>query len=201
MRKLGNTTLIIALALWLLAVILVVVPGVGPGALDPEKVFMAQLHNSLYYIDIAKRDWAEEKHKSERDVPTLADLTPYLGDWTNRIERLIALGIDYKITPAMENQSDIATLTRDLGFRRGISRFYPAGKRYCIHTGWTHGNYVRPFRAFYINNRELLAAVLFISGIGTLIAFVVRKIRNLRQAGCVAHENQNPMSNRYRERS
>src|SRR5207302_9563309 len=170
-------------ALMLLAVILLLSPGVGPGALDSEKVFMAGLHNSLYYLDRAKWQWAEEKHKSEQDVPTMADLTPYLGDWTNRIERFITLGITYKIAPIseMEPQSDIATLTRDLRFQSGICRFYPAGTRYCIHTGWSHPDSGRSsFRAFYISNRELLAAALFMFGIGTLLVFVVRKIRSSR---------------------
>jgi hypothetical protein len=191
MRKPGYATITGAVALLLLAVVLFLLPGVGPGALDSEKVFMAGLHNSLYYLDQAKGKWAEEKHNSERDVPTMTDLTPYLGDWTTRIERFIALGIDYKITSIskMEPQSDIATLTRDLRFRSGICRFYPAGTRYCIHTGWTHPDSVRSFRAFYINNRELLAAVLFMSGIGTLLVFVVRRIRSWGQVSSVTHEH------------
>src|SRR5262245_38503846 len=108
--------LMVAFAFLLVAVILLLPPGAGPGALDSEKVFMAGLQNSLYHLDQAKGQWAEQKHKSERDIPTMADLTPYLGDWTNGIKRFTTLGITYKITQIseMEPQSDVATLTRDL---------------------------------------------------------------------------------------
>lgn len=114
----------------------------------------------------------------------MEDLTPYLGDWTNHIKRFITLGIDYKITPVseMEPQSDVATLTRDLRFQRGFCRFYPAGTRYCIHTGWAGPEFGSAswFPAFYFNNRELLAAALFMLAMGNLLVFVIRKIRNSR---------------------
>jgi hypothetical protein len=193
-RKPGYATLTVALVLLLLAVILFLLPGVGPVALDSEKVFMAGLYNSLGQLDRAKSQWAEEKHKSEGDVPTMADLTPYLSDWTNRIERFKTLGVIYKITSIseMEPQSDIATLTRDLRFRRGVCRFYPAGTRYSMHSGWFHPDSSQSsFRAFAINNRELLAVPLFMFGIGTLLVFVARKIRSSGQISSVAHESQN----------
>ena len=118
MRKGGHINLTLALALLLLSGILILVVR-GPVALDSEKTFMAELHSSLYHIDQAKWKWAEEKHKPEQAVPTMEDLTPYLGDWSNRIQQLRALGIDYKLTPfsEMQPQSDIATLTRAI--RRG----------------------------------------------------------------------------------
>ena len=50
-------------------------------------------------MDQARQKWAEEEHKSEGDVPTIADLTPYLGDWTTSFNLFIALGVNYKITP------------------------------------------------------------------------------------------------------
>lgn len=194
MRKARYGYLTFALASVLLAVLVFLPSGAGPGALDSEKAFNAGLHNSLYYLDLAKRLWAKKKDKSEQEVPTMAELTPYLEDWTNRIERFMSLGIDYKITPIseMEHQSDVAILTRDLSFRRGICRFYPAGTRYCIHTGWSHPDTGKSsFRAFYFNNRELLATPLFIFGISTLLGFAVRKIRSSRQMSSVVDEHQN----------
>jgi hypothetical protein len=193
MRKGDYVYVMVTAALLLLAVIIFLLPGVGPVALDSEKVFMAELHNSLYYLDRAKWQWAEEKHKSERGVPTMRDLAPYLGDWTNRIERLVTLGIHYEITPISETetQSDIATLTRDLQFRQGAP-VYRAGTRYCIRTRWAHSDSAKSsFRAFCINNRELLAAGLSMFGVGTLLVFVARKIQSSRQVSRVAHEHQN----------
>jgi hypothetical protein len=191
-RMAGRASLTVALSLMLLAMILLLLPGVG--ALDSEKQFIAGLHNSLYRLDLAKSQWAEEKHKSEQDVPTMADLTPYLGDWANHIEWFGTLGITYKITQTseMESQSDIATLTRDLRFRKGICRYYPAGTRYCIHTGWSQPDSGRSsFRAFYINNQEFLATAIFMFGVGTLLVFMVRKIRSSSQASIIPHEHQN----------
>lgn len=192
MRKRGYDTLIARIGLLLLVAAFFI--SLRPHrALVSEKVFISRLHNSLYYLDQAKEKWAQEKHKSEGDVPSMADLTPYLGDWTNHIEQFTALGITYKITPISEEepQSDIATLTRDLCFRSGICRFYPADTRYCIHTGWTNPDSARSLRALYINNQGLIAAALFIAGITTLLVFVVRRIRTSRRGNCVAHERQN----------
>jgi hypothetical protein len=149
--------LIVSLGLLLLVVILIQPPKLGSGVLDAESNFYPALHNSLYYLDQAKWKWMEEKQKTEHDIPTMDDLAPYLGDWTNHIARFVTLGITYKITPIseMDSQSDIATLTRDLRFQRGFCRFYPAGTSYCIHTGWTfpQSSTTNSFRAFYINNQ------------------------------------------------
>ena len=157
--------------------------------------FVGGLHNSLYYLDQAKWKWMEEKHKSEHDVPTMEDLAPYLGEWTNHIARFIALGVSYKISPIseMEPQSDTATLTHDLRFRIGFCRFYRAGTSYCLHTGWVYPPYdkVTWFQAFYINNRGLLAVALFISAMASLLVFVIKRVRNSRRVKGVAHENQN----------
>ena len=193
MRKPGHATLAAALVLLLLAVIALLAPEVGSGVLNSEKVFIAGLHNSLYYLDRAKWQWAKAKHKSEGDIPAMADLTPYLGYRTNGIERFIKLGITYEITPFSEiDQSDIATLTRSLRFRSGFCRFYPAGTRYCLRTNWSFPDSGRPsFRAFYVNNRELFAVALFLSSMGTLLVFVVRKILSSRKVRSVAHEHQN----------
>jgi len=184
MRKPGSAYLVVGIVLLLLAVIFFLPPGIGPGALDSEKVFMVGLHNSLYYMDQAKWKWMEEKHKTEHDVPTMEDLAPYLGDWTNHIARFVGLGITYKITPIseMEPQSDVATLTRDLRFRAGICRLYRAGTSYCLHTGWYSPPYDTTswFRALYINDRELLAVGLFGLAVASLLVFVIKRVRYFR---------------------
>jgi len=138
---------------------------------------MTGLYNSLYHLDRAKWRWVEEKHKSEDDVPTMADLRPYLGDKTNLIERLTALGINYEITSISDfSPSDIAIFTRDLRFRRGFCRFYRAGTRYGGRGGWTHpDSRAASFRSFCIHNRERAVAVLFVLGIGTLVAFAAKQ--------------------------
>jgi hypothetical protein len=185
MRKPGSPYLVVSIVLFLLAVILFMPLGIGGGALDSEKVFMAGLHNSLYHLDQAKWKWMEEKHKTEHTVPTMEDLAPYLGDWTNHIGRFVALGITYKITPVseMEPQSDVATLTRDLRFRAGICRLYHAGTTYCLHTGWVSPPYDTAswFWAFYINNRELLATGLFFVAMVSLLVVVIKRVRSFKQ--------------------
>jgi hypothetical protein len=115
--------------------ILLVESGLEPW-LDSEKVFIAQLHNSLWNLDRAKYQWATEKNKPEDAIPTFDDLAPYLGEWKNAIEKLEALGIEYKITSTETNQSDIATLTRGIRFRAAICPYYRAGTTLCLHTGW-----------------------------------------------------------------
>jgi hypothetical protein len=195
MRKPGWPHLVVALGLLSVATIIFLPSGAGPGALDSEKAFDAEFHNSLYYLDRAKWRWAEEMHKSEQDVPTMKDLAPYLGDWTNRIGRLAALGIDYKLTPLfeMQPQSDVATLTRDLRFQRGFSRFYPAGTSLCLNTGWARpqSGSTSSFLAFYHDNRGLVSAVFFLLAIGNLLLFVLRSNRNLKNVSSPAHEHRN----------
>jgi hypothetical protein len=191
MRKAGYIGVAVAFSFLLLAVIVFLPSGAGSGALDSEKVFIAEIWNSLYYLDQAKWKWAEEKDKSEGDVPAMEDLMPYLGDRTNRINRLVRLGINFKITPIsdMEHQSEMATLTRDLRFRGGICRFYPAGSRYGFRTGWDfpkRGS-ASSLRGFYFNNRERLAVALFLLAmgyvLGYLLVFAIKKVRNSRQTG------------------
>jgi hypothetical protein len=110
----------------------------------------------------------------------MEDLAPFLGNWTNSIRRLIALGIDYKITPFSEEepQSDIATLTRDLYFRHGFSHFYPAGTQYCPRTGWSGPNTAATssLRAFYFNHQGLPAAIMFVLAMANLFVFVIKKM-------------------------
>ena len=185
MRKASGVYLIVALALMALAVFVLLPMGAGPGALPREMAFTGGLHNSLYYLDQAKEKWAEEKHKSEGDTPTMGDLAPYLGDWTNSINRFVAWGVKYKITPIseMEPQSDVATLTHDVSFKIGFCRFYRAGTSYCLHRGWViprSSGSTSSLVVFYQNNRGLLAVALFLSGLGSLVVFVVRKIQTRR---------------------
>jgi hypothetical protein len=191
MRKARYGYLTLALVLMLLAVFVLLPSGAGPGALPREMAFTGGLHNSLYYLDQAKWKWAEEKHKSEGDIPTMEDLAPFLGDWTNSIKRFVAWGIEYKITPIseMESQADVAMFTRDVSFQRGFCRFYRAGTLYCIHTGWAfpQSGSTSWLLPFYQNNRGLLAGALFLSGIGSLLVFAV----SLRKVSSVTHENQN----------
>lgn len=193
MRKPGSSYLIAGGVLLLVAIIFFLPSGAGPGTLDREMGFVGGLHNSLYYLDQAKWKWMEEKHKTERDVPTMEDLAPYLGEWTNHITRFITLGISYKISPLseMEPQSDTATLTRDLRFRIGFCRFYRAGTSYCLHTGWVYPPYDTAswFQAFYINNRKLIAVGLFVLAMASLLVFVIKRVRYSRRVRSVAHEN------------
>jgi hypothetical protein len=195
MRKAGHGYFFLALALMLVAVLVFLPSGAGPGALDREMAFTGGLLNSLYHLDLAKAKWAEEKHKSEGDLPTMEDLMPYLGDWTNGIKRFVACGVEYKITPIseMESQSDIATLTRNVCFQTGFCRFYAAGTRFSLHTGWAVPKYGSTawVLAAYHNNRGLLAAALFVSGIASLLVLAVKKVRSSGDVGNATHEHQN----------
>ena len=195
MRKSGSAYLVAGVVFLLLAVIVFLPSGAGPGALPREMGFWGGLHNSLWNLDLAKMKWMEEKHKAEGDVPTMEDLAPYLGEWTNHIARFIGWGVTYKITPIfeMEPQSDIATLTRDLRFQRGFCRYYRAGTSYSLHGGEVFPPYdTRSWlMAFYQNNRGLLVIVLFVSSIGSLLVFMTKKIQNFRRVSRVTHETQN----------
>lgn len=195
MRKSGSAYLVASVILLLLAMIIFLPSGAGPGALDREMGFYGGLLNSLGRLDEAKWKWMEEKHKAEHDVPTMEDLAPYLGEWTNHIARFISLGVSYKISPLSEEepQSDTATLTRDLRFRIGFCRFYRAGTSFCLHTGGVYPPYdtATRFRAFYFNNRELLAVGLFVLAMASLLVFVIKRVRNFRRVRGVTHENEN----------
>ena len=129
----SRLSLKIGVAAFLLFAALQVSLRFGPQTLESEISFDTDLHNSLGNLDSAKQQWAQEKQKSERDIPTLMELAPYLEEANDSIRKLGALGITYKITSMAEPQSDIATLTRDLRFQRGFSRFYGAGTSLCLH--------------------------------------------------------------------
>ncbi len=194
MRKSSSAYLVVALALLLLAMFIFLPFGAGPGALPREMGFWVPLQNSLNHLDEAKWKWMEEKQKTEGDTPTMEDLAPYLGDWTNSIKHFGALGVEYKITPIseMKPQSDVATLTRDLRFQRGFCRYYCAGTKFSLQGDRFYPPYDTKSRliAFYQNNRGLLALVLFALAIGNLLVFVVKKIQNVRMTR-VTHEHQN----------
>lgn len=190
MHNSGSRFLIFAIASFLLAVIIFLPSGAGSGALPREMGFWGRLHNSLYYLDIAKVKWMDEKHKKEGDVPTMEDLSPYLGEWTNHIAQFVAWGVTYKITPIseMEPQSDVATLTRDVRFQIGFCRYYRAGTSYSLHSGYVFPPFagVKSWSiAFYENNRGLLVLILLAFAVGSLLVFIIKKIQNFRQVHSV----------------
>ena len=191
MRKAGSRYFVAALAFLLLAIIVLLPSGAGPGALPREMGFWGGLHNSLWNLDLAKMKWMEEKHKTEGDLPTMEDLAPYLGEWTNHIAQFIAWGVTYKITPIseMESQSDIATLTRDVRFQIGFCRYYRAGTSYSLHGGYVFPPYDTKSRfvALYQNDRGLLVLLLLALAIGNLLVFVIKRIRNFREVKSVPH--------------
>jgi hypothetical protein len=142
---------------------------------------MARLHNSLGDLDSAKLQWAAEKNKPEDAVPTFDDLAPYLGDRKKAIEKLEALGIEYKITSTETNQSDVATLTRAIRFRAAICPYYQAGTTLCIHTGWTSpppstSPITFRIRLIWLHAEFFLQAALFILVLANAIIFLVRKL-------------------------
>ena len=177
----------LAVALILLTGLLLVTLRPGPWALEREKGFMVSLANSLYHLDEAKQQWAIEKNKSELEVPTFDELRPYLGNqWWETIQRLKALGIQYKITSTAEPQSDLATLTRDLRFRRGYCLFYRAGTTYGLLAGWAYppaSATSRPVGVLWVENNldHLLEAALVILVVGNLLVFVVKRNEHSKQ--------------------
>lgn len=181
MRKVLYPTIAVAIAL--LAHIVFQWLGPRPWIVDGTKEFNDGLRNSLYYLDMAKRQWVWEKNKTDQDVPTLNDLTPYLGSNLDSIKRFQALGVRYTITSRATNQSDVATLTHDLLFGRGYGPFCSAGIRYCIHTGWLSPQSKlasRPFLLLYIENNldHWLEEALAILVVANLLLLVIKKRRS-----------------------
>jgi hypothetical protein len=186
---------LVAFVFLLLAVFIILPSGAGPGALEREMGFWGGLQNSLTYIDLAKTKWMDERHKADGDVPTMEELAPYLGEWTNRIARFVSLGVTYKLTPVSEThpQSDVATLTRNLRFQRGFCRYYRAGTRFSIQGDRFYPPYDAKswLPAFYQNNRGLIAIVLFVLAVGNLLVFVIKKFLQFRQVSNTPHAHQN----------
>jgi hypothetical protein len=177
----------LALALALLTGIVYMTSGPGPWALNSEKTFYAAFHNSLNNLDEAKYKWADEKHKSEEDIPTLEDLIPYLEDKGRGIKRFMVLGITYKITSTETNQSDVATLTRDLRFRSGYCLLYRKGTSYSLHNSWTfppRDRETKSFNTLWIENNldHALEAALIVLVFGNLFVFMNTRKRNTKQA-------------------
>ena len=164
-------------------VLLAVFVYLSPMSYEREMGFCGGLHNSLVHLDQAKSKWAEEQHKSEGDIPTMAELAPYLGEWTNSVQRFVAAGIEFKISPFSEGQTqtDVATFTRDLSFQRGFCRFYRAGTSFGLYAGWKtpHGyTQSQRFWAIYHHYRPLLAAVIFLLAVTSIVLAVITNIRS-----------------------
>ena len=193
MRKSGSAYLVVTLALLLLSGWIFLPSGAGLGALDREMGFWTELQNSLYHIDVAKTEWMDEEHKADGEVPTMEELAPYLGEWTNAIARFVALGVSYKITPVseMQPQSDVAALTRDLRFKSGFGRYYCAGTRFSLQGERFYPPYGTKswLMASYQNNRGMLAIVLFALAVGNLLLFGLTKNRYLRKVSRVTDEH------------
>jgi hypothetical protein len=145
-------------------------------------MFDTALHKSLWVLDQAKQQWAAANNKSRRDIPTWMDLAPYLGNSTNAFKQLMELGINYKITSPEEAQCDVATLTHDVYFLSGPRRFYPAGTKYCIQTGWFHPH-LASFRAFLIDHdfSRLFDMALLILVVGNVAVFLMKERRGPAQ--------------------
>ena len=170
-----------------LVILLIILGGIlfvesGPEPwLNSEKVFMARLHNSLWNLDRAKYQWATEKNKPEDAIPTFGDLAPYLGEWTNTIEKLESLGVEYKITSTETNQSDVATLTRGIRFRAAICPYYLAGTTLCLQTGWNSpppgtSPITLRIRLIWLRANFFLEAAFLILVLANVIIFLVRKL-------------------------
>lgn len=74
----------------------------GPIVLERESAFYVELQNSLYQLDLAKSEWASKEPPAEATVPTLKELTPYLGEHQSSLDKLASLGVSYTITPRAE---------------------------------------------------------------------------------------------------
>jgi hypothetical protein len=182
----SNKNLLVSCSLLLLFSIIFWSARTDSKALDSEITFDTTLHNSLWNLDVAKMKWVEENHKTEYDTPTMKELSPYLGEWTNHIARLETLGINYKITPfsEMEAQSDVATLTHEIYFHAGFCRYYPAGSIFCLHNGdsFPELDAKSRIRAFYFANRELLAvAVFLLTTVNLLVLAAIKILRKFRK--------------------
>lgn len=189
----------LAFLLLILGGILLVESGSEPW-LGSEKVFDAGLHNSLYYLDQAKSQWAADKNKPETAVPTFEDLAPFLGDKKDGIEKFKTLGIDYKITSTETNQSDIATLTKGIRFRAAICAYYQAGTTLCIRSGWKSPPLsVSPttLRIILIRLHAdfFLKAALFLLVLANGIIFLVRKATKSQRPEIDGTSTATPSSN------
>jgi len=136
----------------------------GPIVLDREGAFFLKLQNSLYYLDQAKSEWATVEHKADEDIPTMQELIPYLGEHQRSIDELASHGVVYTITPRDEDhaQSDYATLTQDIRFRSGFSRYYPAGKKFSLQGVNAHPT-GSPCYVFFQQNWQIMVSLWVIA--------------------------------------
>jgi|SRR5665213_436753 len=148
----------------------------GPFVLDSEKTFDARPHNSLVDLSHAKQQWADEKQKSEKDVPTIEELGSYLGVNRAQIDDLMALGVRYTLTPIGKGElTDIATMTQNVRFHGGISRFYPAGAKCGLSSGWSTPPGSICFRLVENFLDVLLILGLLALAVGNVLLVVIRK--------------------------
>jgi hypothetical protein len=156
--------------------------GLGTTVLRSEKTFDAQLMNSINRIARAKSEWAAWDSKPALHTPSMGDLHRYLGAATNSIQQLESWGVRYTLTPASQEMSDTATLTRDIYFQAGIARFYPTGTTYSMAGGWRHpSNFRIPLlvrvREWLIERRMILGVVIIGSVMYGLALVACRKWR------------------------
>lgn len=148
----------------------------GQFVLDSESTFDARLRNSLVDLSHAKQQWADEKQKSAKDVPTIEELGPYLGVNKARIAELMALGVRYTITPIGKGElTDIATMTQNVCFHGGFSRFYPAGTKCGLFSGWSTPPGSICFRLVENNLDVLLILGVMALAAGNVLLLVIRK--------------------------
>jgi hypothetical protein len=146
----------------------------GPTVMDREEAFHIKLYNSLIYLDRAKQDWAAKQHGAEGELPTMPELRPYLGNWKDVIDQLTALGVRYTITPIDEDhgQTDTATLTKDIRFRVGFCRYYPAGAKFSLlgERAFPSGS---PFHVFFQQNWAIILRLwVLVFVVGNAISLV-----------------------------
>jgi hypothetical protein len=180
MPRTNYILLLIGGAFPLLAAVIYYTAETGPWAFDSEMVFLGSLHNSLYDLDKAKYQWAVQHDKSELDTPTLEELLPYLGGQEEGIGKFIALGVRYQATSLAVQQSDVATLTRDVRCRRGVNHCYPAGSSFSIRTCWdlSKCSFAARVRCFCTNTAFLSVPLLCILGLGSLLVFFIKRMRH-----------------------
>ena len=146
------------------ATILLPLPGCGPTALPLESDFYMGIDRSLYHLDEAKARWREKYDKKDEDIPTVEELLPFSPGLAEAIQHFRSLGIVYQTTSSETNQSDVATLTRDLRFVGAFCHYYPAGKGFRIQgpvKAPTYGLGTR-LKAIYFNTWYLLAPLCFL---------------------------------------
>src|SRR6266480_1912542 len=65
--------------------LLLVTLAMGATGCEKRSAKISQCVDNLRYIEILKREWANEKGKSSNDVPSWDDLRPFPDRWSNNI--------------------------------------------------------------------------------------------------------------------